>query len=146
VSSRPLFRGAVHWATLGDGVGHEQSGRRPVLLVSERRFNERSGTVIVMPLTTKPQRVGLPFAWELSEQSPFDDRAPSSFRKSWVKISQVRVMSTERLGACIDRRTDDEVDVCLDALLMICGRKVPDRAANSVEACAGPDAAGEETP
>ncbi len=42
-----------------DATGHEQSGRRPVLVLSPALYNERTGLAIVCPLTTKVK--GYPF-------------------------------------------------------------------------------------
>ena len=55
-----ILRGDVRWADLNPTRGHEQSGRRPVLILSADVFNERSGTVIAVALTTQPQRAGFP--------------------------------------------------------------------------------------
>ena len=47
-----ILRGEIHWAELDPTVGHEQSGRRPVLVLSENVFNALSGTVIAAALTS----------------------------------------------------------------------------------------------
>ena len=57
-----VLRGEVRWADLDTARGHEQSGRRPVLVLSADVFNERSGTVIAVALTSQPQRAGFPLA------------------------------------------------------------------------------------
>jgi mRNA interferase MazF len=36
--------------------GHEQSGRRPALVVSNTEFNEHTGLAIVCPLTSKERK------------------------------------------------------------------------------------------
>jgi mRNA interferase MazF len=108
---RHLPRGAVVWAELDPVQGHEQRGRRPVLLLSDQRFNQKSGTVVAVPLTTQPQRLGPPFSIELPGEP-----------LRWAKPTQVRVLSTERLGSLLEQRSPEEVEACLDAILMICGR------------------------
>ena len=50
-----ILRGEIYWADLDPAQGREQSGKRPVLIVSHDVFNERSGTVIAMALTSQPQ-------------------------------------------------------------------------------------------
>ena len=45
-------RGEIYFTTLGDGVGSEQSGRRPVIIVQNNIGNMYSGTVIVIPVTS----------------------------------------------------------------------------------------------
>ena len=75
--------------------GHEQAGQRPVLILSHEVFNHRSGTVIAMALTSQPQRAGFPLTLELD--------AANLPKKSWVKISQIRTLSVERLSGKIGR-------------------------------------------
>jgi mRNA interferase MazF len=104
----------VYYAELDPTVGHEQAGRRPVLVLSDNRFNERSGTAVVVPLTSKKPRVGFPLAFELGVEGV--DRAVS-----YVKPGQVRTISTLRLGRFVGT-AEQAVELCLDALLQICGR------------------------
>jgi mRNA interferase MazF len=49
-----ILRGDIVWADLNPVQGHEQAGLRPVLIVSHDVFNERSGTVIAVALTSQP--------------------------------------------------------------------------------------------
>ncbi len=39
-----ILRGDIRWATLDPARGQEQAGLRPVLVLSQDVFNERSGT------------------------------------------------------------------------------------------------------
>ena len=114
--SGPYEQGQVVWGDLNPVRGHEQAGHRPVLIVSENRFNIASGTVIAMPVTSQPQRAPYPLAFEL-EWVVGD--APAS----WVKPAQVRVLSTERLGAVLGLASIADVQRCLDAFLRVCGRR-----------------------
>jgi mRNA-degrading endonuclease toxin of MazEF toxin-antitoxin module len=41
-----------------------QAGRRPVVIISDEAFNERSGTVIAMAITSQPQRAGFPLTFK----------------------------------------------------------------------------------
>ncbi len=84
-----LLRGDVYWADLEPVVGHEQGGRRPVLLISRTVFNDRSGTVIALAITSAEPKAGYPFTLELKKTS--------MGRRAWVKISQIRTLSTRRL-------------------------------------------------
>ena len=76
-----ILRGDVMWADLKPTVGHEQAGDRPIVVLSADVFNERSGTVIAMVITSQPQRAGFPLTLELHSKG-----LP---KKSWVKISQI---------------------------------------------------------
>lgn len=86
-----VLRGEIYWADLQPVQGHEQGGLRPVLILSHDVFNDRSGTVIAMAITSQPQRAGYPLTW----------RVPPGIlpRDSWIKISQVRTLSAGRLGS-----------------------------------------------
>jgi mRNA interferase MazF len=104
-----ILRGDVVWADLNPVRGREQAGLRPVVVVSHDIFNERSGTVIAMAITSQPQRAGYP----LTVRLPEDVGLPKA---SWVKISQVRTLSVERLGKRIARLAPEAVDVLVDGL------------------------------
>jgi mRNA interferase MazF len=58
-----LLRGEVVWADLDPTLGREQGGRRPVVVISQDVFNERSGTVVALAITSQPQRAGSPLPW-----------------------------------------------------------------------------------
>ena len=108
-----ILRGEIRWADLSPVRGHEQSGQRPVLVLSHDVFNERSGTVIGVALTSREPRAGYPLTLEL-----VDAKLP---KRSWVKISQVRTLSTERLGRRLGRASDEELARVLEGLLEIVG-------------------------
>jgi mRNA interferase MazF len=108
-----ILRGEIRWADLGAGVGSEQEGRRPVIVISHDVFNERSGTAIVLALTGHEPRAGFPLTMPLSD--------PLLPRKSWVKIAQIRTLSTERLGEAIGAATHDELARVVEGLHEIIG-------------------------
>ena len=89
------------WAELNPTRGREQTGVRPVLIISNDVFNERSGTVIAMAITSRAQRAGFPLTVELA-----GSRLP---KKSWVKVSQIRTLSVERLGRHLGRVSPEEL-------------------------------------
>jgi mRNA interferase MazF len=93
--------------------GHEQSGRRPVLILSEEVFNARSGTVIAVALTSQPQKAGFPLTLELS--------SPTLPKKTWVKISQIRTLSVKRLGKRIGKVSVEELNSVIEGLGEIIG-------------------------
>ena len=51
--------GDIVWLELSPRTGREQSGRRPVLVLSPKSFNRRSGLLVCCPMTT--QEKGYPF-------------------------------------------------------------------------------------
>jgi mRNA interferase MazF len=108
-----ILRGDILWAKLDPTLGHEQAGSRPVLVLSHDVFNDRSGTVIAVVLTSQQPSAGFPLTFELS-----DRKLP---KRSWVKISQIRTLSTQRLGRKIGRATLDELASVLEGLIEIIG-------------------------
>ncbi|OGD20281.1 MAG: hypothetical protein A2W03_04430 [Candidatus Aminicenantes bacterium RBG_16_63_16] len=74
-----VLRGEIRWADLSPGRGHEQAGRRPVLVLSHDIFSERSETAIVMAITSRPQQAGFPLTQEI--------RAAGLPKRSWVKMT-----------------------------------------------------------
>jgi mRNA interferase MazF len=93
--------------------GREQARQRPVLVLSQDVFNERSGTVIAAALTTRPPRAGFPLTLPLQST-----RLP---KPSWVKISQVRTLAVERIGARLGRSTPEELSQVIEGLNEIIG-------------------------
>ena len=59
-----ILRGDIRWADFDPIRGKEQAGLRPVLVLSQEVFNDRSGTVIAVALTSQPQRAGFPLSLE----------------------------------------------------------------------------------
>ena len=103
-----ILRGEIRWADLNPVRGHEQAGLRPVLVLSRDVFNERSGTVIAMALTSQPQAAGFPLTHEL--------KLTKLKKRSWVKISQIRTLSVERIGARIGRAAPEELALIVEGL------------------------------
>ena len=108
-----ILRGEIYWAELDPTLGHEQSGRRPVLVLSEDVFNARSGTVIAAALTSQPPKAAFPLTLEITG---------SGFpKRSWVKISQIRTLSVQRLGSKLGQAAPEEVAAVLEGLNEILG-------------------------
>ena len=108
-----ILRGDIYWADLNPVIGSEQGGLRPVLILSHNVFNERSGTVIAVALTSQVQRAGFPLTIELEGK-----KLP---KKSWVKISQIRTLSIKRIGKKIATVTDEELSLVIEGLNEIIG-------------------------
>ncbi len=108
-----ILRGEIYWADLNPARGREQAGLRPALVISHEVFNARSGTVIALAITSQPQRAGFPVSLRLESV-----RLP---KPSWVKISQVRTLSTERLGRKLGAVSPEEVDRVVEGLFELVG-------------------------
>ena len=103
-----ILRGDIFWANLNPTIGHEQAGHRPVLILSRNVFNKHSGTVIVVALTSQPQKAAFPLTLELS-----NTKLP---KRSWAKISQIRTLSNKRLGEKIGKATARELEQVVEGL------------------------------
>ena len=108
-----ILRGEIRRADLNPARGREQAGHRPVLVLSHDVFNERSGTVIAVAITSQPQRAGFPLTLELKSRG-----LP---KRSWVKVSQIRTLALERIGARIGRASPEELDRVVEGLDEIIG-------------------------
>jgi len=108
-----ILRGDIIWADLNPTIGHEQSGLRPILVLSHEVFNKNSGTVIAVAITSQPQSASFPLTLELEEtQLP---------KRSWVKISQIRTLSVKRLRKKLDAAQAEELDLIVEGLNEIIG-------------------------
>ena len=56
-------RGEIVWLQFTPRAGHEQSGRRPAVVVSPREYNQKVGLCLCCPVTSKAK--GYPFEVEL---------------------------------------------------------------------------------
>lgn len=108
-----ILRGEIRWADLNPVKGQEQAGFRPVLVLSHDIFNERSGTVIAVAVTSQPQQAGFPLTIELQTKG-----LP---KRSWVKISQIRTLSVERIAKKLGTATVEELDKVIEGLNEIIG-------------------------
>jgi len=104
----PILRGDIRWAELNPVRGHEQAGTRPVLILSHDVFNERSGTVIAMAMTSQEPRAGFPLTLE--------SKASGLTKRSWIKIGQVRTLSVERVGKKLAHASEEEMARVIEGL------------------------------
>lgn len=108
-----ILRGEIRWADLDPTRGREQAGQRPVLVLSHDVFNERSGTVIAVALTSQEPRAGFPLTLESS--------ASGLPKRSWIKVSQIRTLATERIGRRLGRASPEELARTIAGLNEIVG-------------------------
>ncbi len=108
-----ILRGDVYWADLNPVRGREQAGLRPVLILSHDLLNKKSETVIAMAITSQEQKAGFPVTLAL----------PSGTlpKPSWVKISQIRTISVDRLGKKITSVDSEMMSQLVDGLLELIG-------------------------
>jgi mRNA interferase MazF len=103
-----ILRGEIRWADLNPARGHEQAGLCPLMILSHDIFNERSGTVIAVAITSQPQKAGFPLTLEL--------KGGDLPKKSWIKISQIRTLSVERIGKVIGKASPEQLTQVIEGL------------------------------
>ena len=108
-----ILKGEIYWADLNPVRGREQAGRRPVLVLSHDIFNRHSGTVIAMAITSQHQKAGFPLTLALPQS-----HLP---KPSWVKISQIRTISVDRLGKRLGSVSAEDVNQVVNGLLELIG-------------------------
>src|SRR5512140_1512586 len=109
----PLRRGEVHWAKLEPRSGSEQSGMRPVIVVSNDGFNLTEGwmSVIVVPVSTSPSQAARgPTAVPLSEGA-------AGLKKASVALChQVTTLDRRKLVERIGRLSDGQLLLVAEGL------------------------------
>jgi mRNA interferase MazF len=102
--SREPKRGEIYFSSLGSGVGSEQRGRRPLLVLSIEQMNRSPAELIVaLPLTTTYRGNVLHVRID-----PEDSGLP---RVSYAMPEMIRHVSTERLGRRLGRADIDQVEL-----------------------------------
>ncbi|AFZ37484.1 transcriptional modulator of MazE/toxin, MazF [Stanieria cyanosphaera PCC 7437] len=107
-----ILRREIYWANLNPIRGREQGGNQPVLIISNNIFNQRSGTTVILAITSVKLRVKYPLILELD--------CSSLPKQSWVKITQIRTISNERIGdyiGQIDIAQMKEIILAIDDLI-----------------------------
>jgi len=110
-----VLRGDVYWADLNPVRGREQGGLRPVLVISQDEMNARASTVIALAITSREQRAGYPIAHRL--------KSGNLPKESWVKMSQVRTISIDRLQGRIGSIDSVELAEIVDGLIELIARR-----------------------
>ena len=101
-------RGDIVWLIFDPRVGHEQSGRRPALVLSGALFNERTSLCVVCPITT--QANGLPFEIKLVSGSISGACLPIHVKSvDYVARKAIKAGSCPR--AILDKVTEAVADI-----------------------------------
>ena len=109
-----VLRGDIVWAELKPVVGRKQAGLRPVIIISQDVFNERSGTVIAVAVSSQEPRANFPLTLEITSA-----KLP---KRSWAKIAQIRTLSVERLKGKLGRVSPEELERIVEGLNEIIAR------------------------
>ena len=98
-----IRRGEIYLAALDPVVGREISKTRPVLIVSNNKNNEFSGTVTVLPITSKNVKKTYPFEVYLRKGT---GNLPKT---SKVKADQIRTLDKSRMVKLIGNLEEKKI-------------------------------------
>jgi len=114
-----IKRGEIHLASLDPAVGREISKTRPVVIISNDINNRFSGTVTVLPITSK----------NLEKVYPFEVRLPKSAgnlpKDSKVKADQIRTLDKRRIVKAIGMLDNESIARIETALKIHLGLEIP---------------------
>ena len=97
------LRGDIYYADLGHGVGSEQEGCRPVVIIQNNVGNKYSPTVIVASITSKAgEKAKLPTHYYIDTGG--DLKLPSI-----VLLEQLRTVDKRRLGNFIGHLSEKHI-------------------------------------
>ena len=112
-------RGDVFTADLGSGIGSEQQGVRPVIVIQNDVGNQHSPTVIVAPMTTQGRK-----KHELPTHC-FFDTVEGLNEPSMAILEQIRTIDKKRLSKKLGRLTDSQMEEINQGLLTIPSLPLP---------------------
>lgn len=107
---KPIIRGAIFYADLGEVVGSEQKGIRPVLIIQNDVGNKHSPTTIVAAISTKRDQM-LPTHILIKQ---FEKIRPNSI----IMAEQIRTIDKTRLKGFIAMIDEDQMREVEKALLI----------------------------
>ncbi len=104
-------QGDIIWLVLDPRVGHEQSGRRPALVLSPKLLTNRTNLAIICPITS--QIKGLPFEVILKKTKTKGAVLPIHLRSVDVNARQAKFI--EKISA-------DQLELVLRRVEALLGR------------------------
>lgn len=81
INDRQVKQGDLYWVSLNPTKGHEQQGRRPVIVVSNDLVNSKLVLALVVPITSAER--GIPLHIKIDEGLPI---------KGFVKCEEIRAV------------------------------------------------------
>ena len=105
-----IRRGGIYVATLDPVIGRELSKTRPVVVVSNDKNNEFSGTVTILPVTSKNLKKIYPFEVLLRKGT---GNLP---KNSKVKADQIRTLDKRRIVKFIGMLGTNDMDLLETAI------------------------------
>ncbi|MBQ2450758.1 MAG: type II toxin-antitoxin system PemK/MazF family toxin [Lachnospiraceae bacterium] len=100
---KTYYRGELYYADLGTGVGSEQNGYRPVVVIQNDVGNKYSTTTIVAAISTKMKsKANLPTHFYVSHECGL-------VQPSIIMLEQIRTIDKARLDKYIGRLSPTEI-------------------------------------
>lgn len=100
---KDYLRGDMYYADLGRGIGSEQKGYRPVLIIQNNVGNKHSPTVIIAAITSRiGVKAKLPTHYFVNTEGGLE--APSI-----VLLEQIRTIDKKRLDSYIGHLSDTHI-------------------------------------
>ena len=90
---KPMKRGEVYIVDFGEGIGTEQRGKRPAIIIQNNMGNKYSASTVVVPLTSKVSKCRLP-----THIMIIPNWESSLLWQSVALCEQIRTISKERVG------------------------------------------------
>ena len=110
-----MLRGDIYWANLNPTVDSEQSGTRPVLIVSRNSINNNSPVVVVIPMTKYQQGKRIYPSHHQLEAT----KSNGLKVKSVVKCEQIRAISKTRLNQKLGTIVRTDLTKVMEALKIV---------------------------
>jgi mRNA interferase MazF len=100
--SSKIYRGQVYFTDLGQRIGSEQSGMRPVVIVQNDTGNRHSSTVIVVPITSQIKKEEMPTHIKLNNDFGLEEA-------SMALCEQIDTIDKQRLFSYIGQVSQSEL-------------------------------------
>lgn len=110
MSKYNLTRGMIVDITLGDGIGSEQKGRKPGVIISNDKGNDNSPNIIVAILTSQ-NKTKLP-VHVITNEMP---------KVSTVMCEQIRTISKDRVNGVYRKASPELMELVNNALRVSLG-------------------------
>lgn len=115
MSGHKFSRGEIYYTDFGDGVGSEQKGYRPAVIISNNIGNRNSTTVIVAAITTlHPNKDKLPTHVYVGTETGL--RNPSI-----ILLEQIRTISKDRVSDFVGTLSEGQIKALWRALAISMG-------------------------
>lgn len=101
--NRTYQRGDIYYADLGEGIGSEQAGHRPVVIIQNNTGNKYSPTVIIAAISSRiATKSKLPVHYHIGTECGLE-------QSSIVLLEQLRTIDKYRLNSFVGRLSDEQV-------------------------------------